>query len=173
MAPGTASRRALRIGFVLAVSLGVLGLSGPCAPASTLYTLLPDSTFPRGCFGPCLCPVELGQALRGSFLLIEDTGSPASPFRDFEVHDVQWFVDLGGQTVPITGSGHYRFGGEVALTQQLTLDLQVGGGPVQHFDSGVVAGSSFTVIDIRISVSGAVCFNTVITVDAQPFAQAP
>jgi len=89
------------------------------------------------------------------------------------VNDVQWSVDLGGQTVPITGSGHYRIGGEVALTQQLTLDLQVAGGPVEHFDSGIVAGSSFPVIDIPISVSGASCFNTMINVHAQPLTQAP
>jgi hypothetical protein len=159
--------------LVLLVTFGLLGLTGPqsCTPF-TIYTLRSDSTFTRGCFGPCLCPVELGQGFQGFFVLIEDTGSPASPFRDFEVNDVQWSVELGGQTVPITGSDHYRVGGEVALTQQLTLDLQVAGGPVEHFDSGVVAGSSFPVIDITVSVSGAFCFNTMIKVDAQPLTPA-
>src|SRR5215469_8894959 len=173
MASRAPSRMALRIGLVLAITFGLLGLTGSqsCAPL-TIYTLLPDSTFTRGCFGPCLCPVELGQGFQGFFVLIEDTGLPASPFRDFEVNDVQWSVELGGQTVPITGSGHYRVGGEVALTQQLTLDLQVAGGPVEHFDSGVVAGSSFPVIDITVSVSGAFCFNTMIKVDAQPLTPA-
>jgi hypothetical protein len=106
--------------------------------------------------------------------LVEDTGLPASPFRDFEVIAVQWFVELDGKTVSIIGSGHYRLGGEVALTQQLTLDLQVDGGPFEHFDSGVVAGGGgFPVIDVQVSVSGAICFNTVIHVVAQPLAQAP
>jgi len=40
--------------------------------------------------------------------------------------------------VSIVGSGDYKIGGEVALRQQMTLDLQVWGGPVQHFASGVV-----------------------------------
>jgi len=167
---------ALRIGLVLAAVCGLLGVTGPqsCSPLATVYTLLPASTFERGCFGPCLCPVQLGQALRGSFLLIETTASPAAPFRDFAVGNVSWFVELGGETVPITGSGHYRFGGEVALTQQLTLDLQVANGPVQHFDGGVVAeGSKFPAIDVRISVSGAGCYNTVIEMVANPLAQAP
>ena len=166
---------ALRIGLMLAAGCGLLGLTGAqsCAPHATVYTLLPESTFERGCFGPCLCAIQLGQALRGSFLLIEDTGSPGSPFRDFEVNDVRWFVELDGQTVPITGSGHYRIGGEVALTQQLVLDLQIDNGPSQHFDSGLVAGGSeFPAIDVRISVSGAVCYDTVIDVVAKPFAQA-
>lgn len=173
MASGNPSRKALRTTLVLVVTLGLVGLTGSqsCAPF-TIYTLRPDSTFTRGCFGPCLCPVELGQGFQGFFVLIEDQASPASTFRDFEVNDVQWSVDLGGQTVPITGSGHYRVGGDGALTQQLTLDLQVAGGPVEHFDSGVVAGSSFPVIDITVSVTGAFCFNTVIKVDAQPLAPA-
>jgi hypothetical protein len=115
----------------------------------------------------------LGQGLQGFFILLEDKGLPASPFRDFEVNDVQWSVELGGRTVAITGSGHYRLGGEVALTQQLMLDLQVDGGPVEHFDSGVVAGGSgFPLIDVQVSVSGAVCFNTMIHVVAQPLVQA-
>ena len=56
-----------------------------------------------GCFGPCLCPVQLGQALRGTFVLTEAPGPPASPFRDFDVKGITWFVDLGGQTVPRRG----------------------------------------------------------------------
>jgi hypothetical protein len=37
------------------------------------------------------------------------------------------------------GSGTYKYGGEVALTQQLVLDLSIDAEPVRRYDSGVVA----------------------------------
>ena len=171
MASHPAFRPSLRLALSAAALVGLLGVSGPpgCFPHAAFYTLLPQSQFTRGCFDPCLCAVMLGQELRGSFILIEDPVNPASPFRDFEVGSLQWWVAFGGATVQITGSGHYRVGGEVAVTQQLELDLQVGDAPVQHFDSGVVAGGGeFPAINVRISVSGAVCFDTVIDVVAKP-----
>jgi hypothetical protein len=164
-----ASSRSLSLALVLATLVLLVGTS--CIPRTTIYTLLPESTFSRGCFGPCLCPVQISQVLQGSFLLREVTSEPASPFRDFDVRDVNWTARLGDQTVKIIGSGHYRVGGEVAVTQQLVLDLQVDGGPVEHFDSGVVSGgNSFPAIDVEVGIVGAGCFNTVIHVVAKPLA---
>lgn len=69
----------------------------------------------------------------------------------------------------ITGSGTYRVGGEVALVQQLSLDLRIGRGPVTHFDSGLVGGaSSFPGIDLEISMNGGTCLDTVIDLHAKP-----
>lgn len=171
MSSDRAPRDRLRSAVLLAALVGLLGATGPrgCVPHAAFYSLLPESQFTQGCFAPCLCPIMLGQELRGSFVLIEDSSSPASPFRDFEVRGVRWWTTLAGAAVPITGSGHYRVGGEVAITQELQLDLQIGDGPVQHFDSGVVAGGGeFPAIDVRIAVNGAFCFDTVIDVVAKP-----
>jgi hypothetical protein len=71
--------------------------------------------------------------------------------------------------VSIVGSGHYKVGGEVALTQQMTLDVQVWGGPVQHFDSGVVPVSlPFPRIRVSCATHGFACLDTVVVVDAEP-----
>jgi len=60
--------------------------------------------------------------------------------------------------------------GEFALQQQLSLDLQVGGDKVQHFDSGLVTGPApFPEIKATISVNGQVCFDTVFEVSASQF----
>jgi hypothetical protein len=160
----------------LALAIAILALmhfGTSCDSRTTLYSLLPESTLSRGCFGPCLCPVQISEGLVGTFLLTEVTPSPAAPFRDFDVSRVHWKAALGSETVAITGAGHYRVGGEVALTQQLVLDLQVDGGPVQHFDSGIVSGGSFPKIDVQVGVAGAVCFDTVIRVVATPVASVP
>jgi hypothetical protein len=169
-----ASLRRLRVALALAMLATSVLFGTSCPPRATRYTLLPESTFSRGCFGPCLCPVQIAEALQGTFLLVEVTPSPAAPFRDFDVRDVHWLATLADQTLTITGSGHYRVGGEVALTQQLVLDLQENGGPVQHFDSGIVpGGGSFPLIDVEIGVADAVCFNTFIHVVAKPLGSTP
>jgi hypothetical protein len=79
----------------------------------------------------------------------------------------------GPGAVSIVGSGRYKVGGEVALMQQMTLDLQVWGGPVQHFDSGLVPISTpFPRIHVSCAAHGFACVDTVVVVDAQPVAPA-
>jgi hypothetical protein len=109
------------------------------------------------------------QPLVGLFGLVEIPGEEAAPFREFAVTFVQWRAKLGGEEVPIAGTGRYRVGGEFALTQQLELDLRIGSAPEQHFDSGlVVGGAEFPKLDVQISVNGGFCFDTVIDVVATP-----
>jgi len=56
-----------------------------------------------------------------------------------------------------------------ALTQQMTLDLQVFWGPVQHFDSGVVpVNVAFPTIHVSCAAHGFVCHDSVLVVDAVP-----
>ena len=56
----------------------------------------------------------------------------------------------------------------------MQLDLRVGDQPVQHFDSGlVVGGGGFPELDVRVSVNGQFCYDTVIDVIASPFASKP
>src|SRR5215510_8329933 len=94
------------------------------------YTLAPTSEFLTGCFGSCDCAV-IGVPLRGDFQLefTADNGL----FRTYALRNVDWTFGSPGAEKPITGAGVYRVGGEVAVQQELTLDLRVAGRD-QHFD---------------------------------------
>ena len=88
--------------------------------------------------------------------------------------DVYWLTRIGGEDVPIVGSGVYLRGGKAGLMQRLQLDLQVGDDPVQHFDSGLVAIDQVTPgIDVTISIYGEQYFDTVIDVHAIPLPPQP
>jgi len=51
----------------------------------------------------------------------------------------------------------------------LSLLLAVGDEAFTHFDSGLVpGGGNFPRIDSRLSVTGAICFDTVIEIHAAP-----
>ncbi len=134
---------------------------------SQTYRLTDKSLYQNGCFGPCLCPVQIVGPIAGTFQLTP--GAPDPLFRNFNVTNVNWLVSLNGTDLRITGSGTYRVGGEFALTNQLQLDLKVGDADVQRFDSGLVAGGSeFPAINLTISINGMVCHDTAITVAAVP-----
>ncbi len=148
--------------------LGVIATSIPAsAQTSTLYRLNQDSTFQQGCFPPCLCPIMIAAPVKGTFVLTP-TGFDGL-FTTYAVTDVNWLVSIGGTETTVTGSGTYKIGGEFALQQQLSLDLQMDGDKVQHFDSGLVTGPApFPDIKVTISVNGQVCFDTVFEVSASP-----
>jgi hypothetical protein len=131
------------------------------------YALAEGSTFATGCFGPCDCPVRETPA-SGEFEL-EFTGSDPL-YQNYDVVNVKWTVPEDGHTVTITGSGRYRIGGEVALVQQMTLDLSLDGQPPLRFDSGVVpGGGGFPKIDVTISLhERQACLDTAIHVVASP-----
>jgi hypothetical protein len=134
---------------------------------ATLYRLNADSTFEQGCFPPCLCPVMTDMPVRGTFLLTP-TGFDGL-YNTYAVTDVNWLMSINGTATVVTGSGTYKVGGEFALQQQLSLDLQEDGGKVEHFDSGLVADSApFPDIKVTISTNGQVCFDKVFNVNASP-----
>jgi hypothetical protein len=137
-------------------------------PDSLFYALQsPPSQFEWGCFGPCECPTMIQAPLIGSFILRRSSIGPL--YTNYDVLDVRWKTVSAVQSVSITGSGTYRRGGEVAVSEQLTLDLSFDGGPPQHFDSGLKAPSApFPVIDTRISLHGEYCHDSVLVVDAPP-----
>jgi hypothetical protein len=158
------------------VSFAVLLLGGVCAvsglataqtaTSSVRYQLNTGSTFEHGCFPPCLCPIMIAP-VRGTFFLTP-TGV-SGLFNTYAVSGVRWTVWINGAAVTVTGSGTYKVGGEFALQQQLSLNLRVGGGSVQHFDSGLVGDSTpFPNIKVTISVNGEVCFDTAFNVIASP-----
>jgi hypothetical protein len=134
---------------------------------SVLYQLNPESSFQQGCFPPCLCPVMIAVPVKGTFVLTPTGVDPL--FSHYAVTDVNWSVPISGSNMVVTGSGTYKIGGEFALQQQLSLDLQLGGAKVEHFDSGLVAGPApFPKIQATISMNGLVCFDTVFYVSAAP-----
>jgi hypothetical protein len=165
-------QRIARLGVACAALVALLGTTGirNCERV-TLYELRPESSVTQGCFEPCSCPIALFEELRGSFLLHERLPAAPSLFREFSVFLVQWKLQRGNDSIPITGSGRYSVGGEFASLQRLELDLRFGDGPAQHFDSGlVVGGGGFPVIDARVSVNRQFCLDTVIDVVASPVA---
>src|SRR2546425_10786487 len=148
--------------------LGVVTASTPAsAQTGTLYRLNENSTFQQGCFPPCLCPIMIAVPVKGTFVLTP-TGFDGL-FNTYAATDVNWLVSIGGSNTTATGSGTYKIGGEFALQQELSLDLQVSGDKVQHFDSGLGTGPApFPDIKVAISVNGQVCFDTVFEVSASP-----
>jgi hypothetical protein len=133
-----------------------------------LYSLkTPPSDFEWGCFGPCMCPILIQTPLTGTFSFRQSHVDPL--FTYYDVLGVSWKYTDAGQVIAITGSGTYRRGGEVAETEELTLDLSFAGGDVQHFDSGLKpVGAAFPEISTRISLHGEYCRDSVLTVDARP-----
>lgn len=132
------------------------------------YKLADTSRFETGCFTLCDCPI-LSQRLQGTFSLQLLSRGPL--FDDYRILDVRWTLPEAAPIVTITGSGTYRLGGEVAVQHQMTLDLSVGGEPVQHFDSGLVGTTNdlFPRIEIRIPLHGdSACVDTVLLIQAEP-----
>jgi hypothetical protein len=158
---------------VLLVSLvGILALTS-CEVRGGVYGLNADSQLQEGCFPPLACPVLIAESIGGTFRLTEAPFAAPSLFDTFLVTDVYWLTRLGGEDVPITGSGTYIRGGEFALMNRLQLDLRVGDQEVQSFDSGLVVVGSGADIDIRISIHGEQFFDTVIDVRAIRFPADP
>jgi hypothetical protein len=159
-------RKPLFLVGVASLLLGVAPLR--CNTPGELYALGPGTTFFQGCVGLCLCPGLITDDVAGSFRLVERPTDPTEPFRFFEVRNVRWDVGLGERSLVITGDGHYVNHTPVSEEHQLVLDLQIDGGSVQRFDSGLVpGGSEFPEIAISIS-TGAPCFDTVIDLRALP-----
>src|SRR5262249_19980613 len=131
------------------------------------YVLLPESTLQRGCFPPCLCPLEVPRPMSGTFALVDLGQGPL--FTEFAVANVDWLAADGALGIPIRGVGTFRVGGEFAVQQQLSLDLIVNDEGQAHFDSGLVpGGGDFPLISSLISIAGMRCFDTVIDLHAQP-----
>lgn len=150
---------------VACTALSVLAQdSGGTRPS--FYSLRKDSRFESGCFGPCACPVLLSGPVEGRFRL--RLVSSDGLFDNYSVDQLRWVVHESTGDVLVTGSGTYRVGGEVARQHELSLDLQVGSDPIQHFDSGLVTPTSnFPNIDIRISIDGETCHDTVFDLHAR------
>src|SRR5258708_21775622 len=103
-------RRVARV--LIAVAAALPGAA--VAQNSQFYALVDGSTFQRGCFAPCECPISEERTLAGTFSLVfrSDNGL----FAEYDMPDVSWKVDGGVYATPpdaaITGAGTYLIGGE-------------------------------------------------------------
>ncbi len=160
----------------LAVMIALLGLLGlgaqrSCEQQNRVYALTADSDFAEGCFPPLMCPTRLAEAIGGTFRLSSLSTSDSEGFERYAITEVYWLVRIGGEDIPITGSGFYRIGGSSGSQQQMVLNLRVGDAKAQVFDSGVVPMYSpgLAAIDIVISINGQSYLDTVIGIQARAF----
>jgi len=164
----------MRTSTIVLVSLCCLASLLPASVAAqsapdsvAFYNLGSKSAFTYGCFAPCVCPVHSSRPLQGTFQL-RHTGFDGL-YENYDVMAVRWVVSDNTANVVITGSGHYRIGGEFAIQKQMTLDLQFGSAPPQRFDSGIVSGGNdFPKIEIDVSLHQSTCFDSVIHIQASP-----
>jgi hypothetical protein len=128
------------------------------------YDLAPQSNYQEGCFEPCMCPIMMNETLAGTFQL-----EPVAMGADhclFEVLDVAWRFEMGPDTLFVTGAGSYVL---EAGQQRMVLDLRIGDGPVQTFDSGLVpVQAEFPDIAVAVAVNGFFCYDYVFDILAKP-----
>lgn len=135
------------------------------ATACGFYTLTHDATYSHGCFDGCTCPVT-GHPMRGAFRLVFVGFDPL--FTNYRVENFEALVPRPIDPLLLRGRGTFRIGGEVAVMQQMTLDVTAGGASF-HYDSGLVpGGGGFPEIAIDLAANAFACFDTVLYVHARP-----
>ncbi len=135
------------------------------------YRLVSGSSFQRGCFGACDCAVGPKLPMTGNFALVPLAAAP--PWNEFAVINARWRVldstatgSLAG--FPVRGAGVYLYGGDFAVQQRMNLILKVDKEDPAHFDSGLVVGGGAARIDVKLSVVGAGCVDTILEIHAEP-----
>ena len=139
-------RSGLLVAGLLALAFAAIGARCPL----TLYVLEKNSAWIEGCVeGPCLCPISQAP-LAGSFRLERLPSMEPGPERLFEISSIRWRIGTGEDAPQVTGSGFYSTSAPVLDEQQLVLDLEIDGVPMERIDSGVVAGGfAFPRIEIQ------------------------
>lgn len=134
---------------------------------TTLYRLERTSTFKKGCFEPCMCPMQETALLKGTFRLTLITVGNVHDF--YEVTGVRFKVQRSnGEVIEITGSGTYAVS-TIADNQRMDLTLVVGNDPPTAFHSGdVPGGAAFPRIALPVSINGMFCLDTVLDLRAKP-----
>jgi len=133
------------------------------------YSLVDGSTFQRGCYDPCDCPLGPEIPMRGTFGLVPLSEDPS--YSEYAVVNVDWNVLASSvnEVFPIKGCGKYLIHAEFVVQHRMGLHLSIGGEERAHFDSGlVIGGSEFPRIDIVVSMNGMECYDTVLHVVAEP-----
>jgi hypothetical protein len=103
---------------------------------------------------------------------------PCSGERAYKVDDVNFKITFAGTEQLVRGSGEYTWSPTLGpldvLAHRLRLELTIGGGPIQIFDSELIAGASdgvFPPISIVIDKNNQVCTDEVLTISATPVAE--
>src|SRR6516162_30643 len=119
----------------------------------------------RFCLPPCLCPYhEFTGATTGTFTLEQTLVDPL--FIHYSVTGLHFVSVINGADVVVDGYGSYRRGGEVAIQQELILDVTVNG-VAAHYDSGLVAADvshPFPEISITTMTAVAACRQDVLNI---------
>jgi hypothetical protein len=139
------------------------------AQTGVIYRLLPQSRLVEVyCLPPCACPYhEMSfSPMAGTFTLTRVVEGPL--YTDYSVTSVDWSDSSAVRHV--TGSGSYRRGGEVAITQRLQLSLDISGA-AWSFDSGTVGqdpAHPFPEISIDMETPVSACRQDQLTLVAEP-----
>jgi hypothetical protein len=137
---------------------------GAAHAQTDLYRLNQGSFYEYGCHGGCACPIVFNLPMTGTFRLTRLTPDPL--FEHFAVTDIRWSTTARD----LAGDGTYRQGGEVALQQEMVLDLEIAG-TARHVDSGLVGVQALwptIVITVSNEAQSPICYDTVIHIDASP-----
>lgn len=119
------------------------------------YALDSDSSSElTGCFGPCQCIVRIESKLSG-LLRLSPLGV-VDGIDHYAADPIDWQLANGKA---VTGTGSYLFDPS-GPSQQLALDLSIGGAPPAHFDSGMVPGNSDNGLRITIARHAQACIDT-------------
>jgi hypothetical protein len=150
-----------------ALAMAMLAAGGARADG-VLYTVDEGSFYHLDhCVGPCNCmPWSEQGPLSGTFVLTLDHQDPVYAY--YALGQIAWHVDGDHGPIDLSGDGTYQIGGEVALTQAMTLDLSNGVGP-DHLESGLVPlGAAFPEITITLRSSESQCNQATIELRAVP-----
>ncbi len=153
-----------------AVGLGGVLLAAPARAQATSapidYALTAPSAYSVGCFGACACAVRTS-AMDGTFALQQQYVDPL--YTHYAVENFRATIHDASGAIAVTGSGTYRVGGEVALTQELQLTLAFPDGSSRAFDSGIVPlRVSVPAISVQAAMHGFACVDSVVEIDAKP-----
>ena len=156
---------------IVVAAIIVFAAASPAFPQvldrPTLYRLERTSTFKKGCFEPCMCPMQETASLRGTFRLTLISVGNVHDF--YEVSGVRFKVQRSnGEVVEVTGSGTYAVS-TIVDNQRMDLTLVVGNDPPTQFHSGdVPGGAQFPRIALPISINGIFCLDTVLDIRSKP-----
>jgi hypothetical protein len=134
------------------------------------YQLAAESTYQRGCFDPCDCPLEMPRQLQGVFALV-----PVLEHGTYVEYAVPWarFVvpplDNLSEEIRLTGFGTYTLvQGFAGPAHGLDLQLRASGGDVERFVSPLMnTDPSFPAeFEIVVDTNDQVCFDTVLSIHA-------
>lgn len=139
-----------------------------------VYRLQAQSSYRNGCFDPCDCVTDIRSPLDGTMILTRRPSTDRST-RLYTVSDVNFKINVGGAEQLVRGSGQYTWTSSIGpltvLGHRLELELRVGDGPTQRFDSGLIPGASdgaFPPINIIIDKNDQICTDEVLTIVANP-----